>query len=374
MRAPFFWAGLVGGFSFLLNPLASGEIKVGVVSCLSGGLSTFGVSSVQGTKLAAGEINSAGGILPQPLTLIIDDNQSRPGETARIVRKFLTQDRVDAILGDLTSSLTMEAAPLAQNAHVPLLTPTATNVAITPIGDFIFRSCFTDPFTGRVMARFALDHLQARRAVIMTDIKQDYSVGVAAELKQYFGANGGQLLEDLSFSSGDTDFRAQLSRLKAVRPEVVFLPAYYPEVSLILREARLLGVTAPFVGGEGWDSPTLVQIAGKSADGSYYANHFSSRDPDPRVQQFVARYQERYHAVPDALAALWYDGMRLMADAIERAGSDNPEKIRDALAQTKDFSGVTGNISLDGQRNATKPGVIVTIQAGTIKMVERVNP
>jgi branched-chain amino acid transport system substrate-binding protein len=374
MCAAFFWTSLVGGFSFLLNPLASGEIKVGVVSCLSGGLSTFGISSVQGTKLAAEEINSAGGILHQPLNLIIDDNQSKPGETARIVRKFLTQDRVDAILGDLTSSLTMEAAPLAQNAHVPLLTPTATNVAITPIGDFIFRSCFTDPFTGRVMARFALDHLQARRAVIMTDIKQDYSVGVAAELKQYFGANGGQLLEDLSFSSGDTDFRAQLSKLRAVRPEVVFLPAYYPEVSLILREARLLGVTAPFVGGEGWDSPALVQIAGKSADGSYYANHFSARDPDPRVQQFVARYQERYHAVPDALAALWYDGMRLLADAIERAGSDNPEKIRDALAQTKDFSGVTGNISLDGQRNATKPGVIVTIQAGTIKMVERVNP
>jgi branched-chain amino acid transport system substrate-binding protein len=374
MRAAFFWASLVVGFSFLLNPLASGQIKVGVVSCLSGGLSTFGISSVQGTKLAAEEINSAGGILHQPLTLIIDDNQSKSGETARIVRKFLTQDRVDAILGDLTSSLTMEAAPLAQNAHVPLLTPTATNVAITPIGDFIFRSCFTDPFTGRVMARFALDHLQARRAVIMTDIKQDYSVGVAAELKQYFGANGGQLLEDLSFSTGDTDFRAQLSKLKTVRPEVVFLPAYYPEVSLILREARLLGVTAPFVGGEGWDSPALVQIAGKSADGSYYANHFSSRDPDPRVQQFVTRYQERYHAVPDALAALWYDGMRLMADAIERAGSDNPEKIRDALAQTKDFSGVTGNISLDGQRNATKPGVIVTIQAGTIQMVERVNP
>ena len=374
MRAAFFRASLMVGFSFLLIPLASGEIKVGVVSCLSGGLSTFGISSVQGTKLAAEEINSAGGILRQPLILIIDDNQSRSGETARIVRKFLTQDGVVAILGDLTSSLTMEAAPLAQNAHVPLLTPTATNVAITPIGDFIFRSCFTDPFTGRVMARFALDHLHARRAVIMTDIKQDYSVGVAAELKQYFGANGGQLLEDLSFSTGDTDFRALLSKLKAVRPEVVFLPAYYPEVSLILREARLLGVTAPFVGGEGWDSPTLVQIAGKSADGSYYANHFSSRDPDPRVQQFVARYEERYHAVPDALAALWYDGMRLMADAIERAGSDNPEKIRNALARTRDFSGVTGNISLDGQRNATKPGVIVTIQAGTIKMVERVNP
>jgi len=199
-------------------------------------------------------------------------------------------------------------------------------------------------------------------------------VGIAAELKQYFGANGGQLLEELFFSSGDTDFRAQLSKLKAARPEVVFLPAYYPEVGLILREARLLGVTAPFLGGEGWDSPALVQIAGKSADGSYYANHFSSDDPNPRVQQFVARYKEKFEVLPDALAALWYDGTRLMANAIERAGSENSEKIRDALAQTKDFSGVTGNISLDDQRNANKPGVIVTIQAGAIKMVERVTP
>jgi branched-chain amino acid transport system substrate-binding protein len=345
-----------------------------VVTCLSGGLSTYGVSSLQGTKLAADEINAAGGILNRPLELVVDDNQSKAGETARIIRKFLSQDHVVAIVGDLTSSLTMEGAPLAQNAHVPLLTPTATNIAITSTGNFIFRSCFTDPFIGRVIARFALDHLNARRAVVMTDIKQDYSVGVTEELKQYFGANGGQLLEEISFSSGDTDFRAQLTKLKADRPEVVFLPAYYPEAGLILRQARLLGVTVPFLGGDGWDSPALVQVAGKSADGCYYANHFSPDDTDPRVQQFVATYKERYHSPPDALAALWYDGMRLVADSIQRAGSDSPEKIRDAIAQTKGFAGVTGNISLDDQRNATKPGVIVAIQGGAIRMVERVMP
>jgi branched-chain amino acid transport system substrate-binding protein len=374
MRVQSAWTLFVASLWLSLSFSTNAEIKVGVVTCLSGSLSSYGVSSVQGARLAAEEINSTGGILGQPLSLIVDDNQSKSGETARIVRKFLTQDHVVAIIGDLTSSFTMEAAPLAQNAQVPLLTPTATNVAITPIGNFIFRSCFTDPFTGRVMARFALDHLNARRAAIMTDIKQDYSVGVAAELKQYFGTNGGQLLEDLSFSSGDTDFRAQISRLKASRPEAVFLPAYYPEAGLILREARLLGMTVPFVGGEGWDSPALIQIAGKSADGSYYANHFSPDDPDSRVQQFVANYKERYHSVPDALAALWYDGMRLMADSIQRAGSENAEKIRGALAQTRNFAGVTGNISLDDQRNATKPAVIVTIQAGAVKMVERVMP
>jgi branched-chain amino acid transport system substrate-binding protein len=363
-------------FSLLLagSALAANTIKIGAVTCLSGGLSTFGVSSVQGAKMAADEINGAGGVLNRSLELVIDDNQSKPGETAKIVRKFLTQDKVVAIVGDLTSSFTMEAAPLAQNAQIPLLTPSATNVAITTVGDFIFRSCFTDPFTGRVMARFALDHLHARRAVIMADIKQDYSMGVTAELKQYFAGKGGQLLEELSFSTGDTDFRAQLTKLKADRPEIVFLPAYYPEAGLILRQARLLGVTVPFVGGEGWDSPSLVQVAGKSADGSYYANHFSPDDTDPRVQRFVTDYRQRYQSLPDALAALWYDGIKLMADSIQRAGSDAPAKIRDALAQTRGFSGVTGNISLDEQRNANKPGVILTIQDGAIKIVERVMP
>jgi branched-chain amino acid transport system substrate-binding protein len=376
MRAILVWASGVVILLLLLTSLAKAEqtIKIGVVTCLSGGLSTYGASSLQGAKLAADEINAAGGILNRPLELVVDDNQSKAGETARIIRKFLSQDHVVAIVGDLTSSLTMEGAPLAQNAHIPLLTPTATNIAITSTGNFIFRSCFTDPFIGRIIARFALDHLNARRAVVMTDIKQDYSVGVTEELKQYFGANGGQLLEEISFSSGDTDFRAQLTKLKADRPEVVFLPAYYPEVGLILRQARLLGVTVPFLGGDGWDSPALVRVAGKSADGCYYANHFSPDDTDPRVQQFVATYKERYHSPPDALAALWYDGMRLVADSIQRAGSDSPEKIRDAIAQTKGFAGVTGNISLDDQRNATKPGVIVAIQGGAIRMVERVMP
>jgi branched-chain amino acid transport system substrate-binding protein len=380
-RSSFFFMRIIASirlFGFLLllagSAFAENTIKIGAVTCVTGGLSTFGVSSVQGAKMAVAEINGAGGVLNRPLELVIDDNQSKAGETAKIVRKFLTQDKVVAIVGDLTSSFTLEAAPLAQNAQIPLLTPSATNVAITTVGDFIFRSCFTDPFTGRVMARFALDHLNARRAVIMADIKQDYSMGVTAELKQYFGSNGGQLLEELSFSSGDTDFRAQLTKLKADRPDVVFLPAYYPEASLILREARLIGVTVPFVGGEGWDSPSLVQVAGKSADGNFYANHFSPDDTDKRVQRFVTDYKQRYHSAPDALAALWYDGVKLMVDAIRRAGSDAPTKIRDALAQTKGFPGVTGNISLDERRNATKPGVILTIQDGAIKIVERVTP
>ncbi|MFY9984386.1 MAG: ABC transporter substrate-binding protein [Chthoniobacterales bacterium] len=359
---------------FLFALPAVAQIKIGAVSCVSGPLSTFGVSSIRGARMAAEEINAKGGVLGQPIDLIVDDNGSKAGETARIARKFLSQDHVVAILGDLTSSATMEAAPLAQEAHVPLITPTATAISVTKVGDYVFRSCFTDPFTGRIMARFAIDHLNARRAVILTDVKQDYSIGVSAELSSYYRQQGGQVLEEFSFSSGDTDFRAQLSSLKSLQPDVVFVPAYYTEAALILREARQLGVKAPFVGGEGWDSPSLVSVAGKSADGSFYTNHFSPDDPEPLVQTFVRAYKAKYGTSPDALAALWYDGAGLLADAIRRAGSAEPAKIRDALATTKGFPGVTGNISLDEQRNASKPVVVVTIANGQVKMVQRVEP
>jgi len=361
-------------FSLFFAHTAVAQIKIGAVSCISGPLSTFGVSSIRGARMAIEEFNAKGGVLGQSVDLVVDDNGSKAGETARITRKFLSQDHVVAILGDLTSSATMEAAPLAQEAHVPLITPTATAVSVTKVGDYVFRSCFTDPFTGRIMARFAIDHLHAQRGVILTDIKQDYSIGVSAELSSYYRQEGGQIQQEFSFSSGDTDFRAQLSSLKSLQPDVVFVPAYYTEAALILRQARQLGIKAPFVGGEGWDSPSLVAVAGKSAEGSFYTNHFSPDDPEPLVQTFVRAYKTKYGTAPDALAALWYDGAGLLADAIRRAGSTEPAKIRDALATTKNFQGVTGNISLDEQRNASKPVVVVTIANGQVKMVQRVEP
>jgi branched-chain amino acid transport system substrate-binding protein len=353
---------------------ASAEIRVGAVSCLTGALSTFGVSSIQGARLAAEEINAQGGILGEQLTLVVEDNGSKAGEAATIVRKFLAQDRVVAILGDLTSSATMEAAPLAQAAKVPLLTPSATNLAITQIGNYIFRSCFTDPFTGRVMAKFALDTLGARQAVILTDVKQDYSMGLSEAIKKYFEEQRGKILRQLSFSSGDPDFRAQLSAAKASRPAVIFLPAYYTEAALVIRQARQLGLNMPFVGGEGWDSPTFLEVAGKAADGCFYINHFSAQDPSPAVQTFVGSYQRHFHVLPDALAALWYDGTKLLARAIQMAGAAEPTRIRDALAVIKSFPGVTGTISIDEARNAAKPAVVLGIEHGEVKMVNAVVP
>lgn len=365
--------GVLALFSFTIqNSFA--QIKIGAVTCLTGALSTFGVSSIQGAKLAVEEINAEGGTLGEPIQLIVEDNGSKAGETATITRKFISQDKVVAILGDLTSSATMEGAPLAQAANIPLLTPSATNIAITKVGNYIFRSCFIDSFTGKIMAKFALERLRAKQAIVMTDVKQDYSVGLTDAILNYFGQNGGRIKNTLSYSSGDTDFRTQLTEVRIARPDVIFLPGYYTEAALILRQARQLGITCPFVGGEGWDSPALVQIAGKSADGSYYADHFSAADPDPQVQKFVQSYRAKYTAVPDALAALWYDGARLLSRAVQRAGSTDGPKIRDALAATRDFDGVTGRISIDENRNASKPGVILRIDNGEPRMVQQIAP
>jgi len=254
------------------------------------------------------------------------------------------------------------------------LTPSATNIAITKIGNYIFRSCFIDPFTGTIMAKFALDRLKAKQAIVMTDVKQDYSVGLTDAIRQHFTQNGAGILKTFSYSSGDTNFRTQLTAIRMARPDVIFLPGYYTEAALILRQARQLGITCPFVGGEGWDSPALVQVAGKAADGNYYTDHFSAADPDPRVQRFVQTYRAKFAVSPDALAALWYDGARLLSQAVKRAGSTDAAKIRDALAATRDFEGVTGRISIDENRNASKSGVILKIDNGEPTMVEQITP
>jgi branched-chain amino acid transport system substrate-binding protein len=368
--------GLLGVLALLSLAIQSSlaEIKIGAMTCLTGPLSTFGVSSVQGTKLAVEEINAAGGILGHPIQLIVEDNGSKAGETATITRKFISQDKVVAILGDLTSSATMEGAPLAQAAKIPLLTPSATNIAITKIGNYIFRSCFIDPFTGKMMAKFAMDRLKAKRAIVMTDIKQDYSVGLSDAIRNYFAQNGVTISDGISYSSGDTGFRTQLTEIRLAHPDVVFLPGYYTEAALILLQARQLGIMCPFVGGEGWDSPALVKVAGKAAEGSYYTDHFSAADPDPRVQKFVQAYRAKYAALPDALAALWYDGAGLLSQAVQRAGSTEAAKVRDALAATRDFDGVTGRISIDENRNASKPGVILKIENGEPRMVQQITP
>ena len=371
--------GAVGVFSVLgvLTPaslLAQTEIKIGEVDPLTGGVSQFGISCHQGFLLAFAEINGEGGILGKKLELLTEDNQSKPGQSSTAVRKLITQDKVVAILGDATSSATLEAAPIAQNDRIPMITPTATNPRITEVGDFIFRVCFLDEFQGRVLAKFTREKLNAARVVTLIDVKQDYSVDLAKFFKDELTKQGGSIAGEQSYSTGDTDFRAQLTSIRAAKPDAVYVPGYYQEVGLIIKQGRQIGLTLPFVGCDGWANQALLTIGGKAIDGCYFTTHFSPDDPSPIVKTFVAKYQEKYGALPDTFSALGYDAARLLADAIKRAASVDSQGLRDALAKTAGFPGVTGQISFDANRNASKPGFIVTVKGGRFEIAEKIAP
>ena len=353
---------------------AQSEIKIGEVDPLTGGVSQFGIGCHQGFVLAFEEINHGGGILGQKLELVTEDNQSKPGQSSTAVRKLITQDKVVAILGDATSSATLEAAPIAQDDKIPMITPTATNPRITEVGDFIFRVCFLDEFQGRVLAKFTREKLNAGKVVTLIDVKQDYSVDLAKFFKDEFSKLGGKIVGEQSYSTGDTDFRAQLTSIRTAQPDVVCVPGYYQEVALIVKQGRQIGLNMPFVGCDGWADQALLAIGGKAVDGCYFTNHFSPDDQSPIVKEFVARYQEKYGAPPDTFAALGYDAARLLADAIKRAGSSDSKALRDALAETAGFGGVTGQISFDANRNASKPGLIVRVKGGRFEIAEKIAP
>jgi branched-chain amino acid transport system substrate-binding protein len=359
----------------LLVPAFVGEaaepIRLGEVNPITGAIGQYGTTCHQGITLAIDQANAAGGVAGRSIALITEDNQSKPGQTATIVRKFVTQDKVVAIIGDLTSSATMEGGPIAQQAKIPMVTPLATNPKVTEIGDYIFRVCFIDEFQGRVMARFAKETLKATKAALLTDVKQDYSVGLSGFFKDTFSRGGPTIVREQSYASGDTDFRAQLTSIKAAHPDVVFVPGYYPEVSVILKQARQLGLTVPFIGCEAWDSPTLLQIAGSAADGCYFSNQFSADDPAAVVQDFDKQYLAVYKVKPDNFAALGYDAARVVLDAIKRAGG--VDGIRDALASTKNFEGVSGEITINAERNASKPVVILAIKEGRIQYLQKID-
>lgn len=349
------------------------EITIGEFASLTGATASFGQSSHKGTLMAIDEINAAGGLLGKPVRLITEDDQSKAGEPAIVVRKLISRDKVIALLGEVASSRSLEAAPIAQQNKVPLISPASTNPKVTEAGDYIFRVCFIDPFQGTVLAKFALGRGWDRIAVL-TDIKQDYSVGLAEFFKQYFTQNGGTIVSEQNYSSGDKDFKAQLTSISASNPQAVLVAGYYTEVGLIARQARELGLNVPLIGGDGWDSPSLVEVAGSAMEGNFFSNHFSAEDQSPVIQEFIRRYKEKYNESPDAMAALGYDSAMILADAIKRAGTTDSGPLRDAIAATKDFPAVTGVITLDGQRNANKPAVILTIKDGEFRYVETISP
>jgi len=353
--------------------LAQDQIKVGEFASMTGGSASFGQSSHNGTALAIDEINAAGGLLGKKIALITEDDRSMQGEPATIVKKLISEDGVVAVLGEVASSKSLEAAPICQENHIPMISPASTNAKVTAVGDYIFRVCFIDPFQGKVMAKFALSK-GWKNVALLKDVKQDYSIGLAQAFQDGFTANGGTIVKTSEYSTGDKDFRAQLTAIKASHPDAIFVPGYYGEVALIAREARQFGIKAPLLGGDGWVGESLLKVAGTALDGSFFSNHYSQDDPSPVIQNFVKTYQAKYGGKPDAMAALGYDSAKILADAITRAGTTDEPKLRDAIAATKDFKGVTGDITLDAQRNATKAAVILTIANGGFQFVQRVAP
>jgi len=306
--------------------------------------------------------------------IIVEDDQSKPEEAATAVTKLITQDKVVAILGEVASTRSMAAAPIAQQNHIPMVSPSSTNPKVTEIGDYIFRVCFIDPFQGSVMAKFAFNSLKLKRVAILYDVKNDYSVGLRNFFTAKFKELGGTIVGEQSYGEGDSDFRAQLTQLKSLKPEAIYTPGYYTEVGTIARQAHDLGLSVPLMGGDGWDSPKLFEIGGAAINGSYLSNHNSVQDPAPHIQKFAKAYKEKYNAIPDSLSSLGYDAANVLFDAIKRAGTTEGPKVREALAATKDFLGVTGSITIDKDRNPVKPAVILKVQDGKFEYVETVQP
>lgn len=351
-------------------------IKVGEFASLTGSEAAFGRSSHNGTQLAVEQINAAGGVLGKKLELITEDDQSKDGESATAVKKLISRDRVVAILGEVASIRSLEAAPICQQFKIPQISPSSTNPKVTQIGDYIFRVCFVDPFQGTVMANFATKTLNVKRVAVLTDVGSTYSVGLADYFKKAFTASGGEIVGEQKFTKDDKDFRAQLTAVKAENPQAIFVPGYYGQVTLIALQARELGIPVPMFGGDGWEAPELVQGPGaaEALEGCYYSTHFSPDQDAPKIKQFVADYQKEFGVIPDAMAALGYDSVLALVDAIKRGNSTEGPKIRDALAVLKDLDGVTGKTTLDANRDAQKPAVIIEIKGGKFVYKETVNP
>lgn len=351
------------------------KIRIGAFMSLTGDTGHYGISAHNGMKLAVEEVNARGGVGGRRIDLIVRDTRSDADETRAVVESLVNENRVHALLGEIVSSRSLAAAPIAQASGVPMLTPTATNSEVTKQGDYIFRSCYTDPFQGAAIAQFAERALNARRAAVLHDESQAYSVELAKLISDEFVRRGGQLVFERAYGEGESDFGEALAAINEAAPDVIFVPGYYLEAGLLARQAEKAGVSAPLVGGDGWDSPRLYEIGGQALVGDFYSSHFSARDPAPRVRRFVEEYVRFYGSEPDAFAAASYDAARIMISAIERAPSLDHAAIRDSLAATADFPGVTGDVTFDVNRNALKPVVLIRIgDHGANTVAQHVTP
>lgn len=350
--------------------VAAGNIKIGLNYELSGAVSTYGNSLVQGIELAFKEMNAAGGVLGQQVELVKVDNKSLTDEAANVSSRLATRDKVVAILGPATSGNTKAALPPATQNKVPLISASATADDVTldsngKVRDYVFKTCFSDSFQGVTMANFAFKELKFTKVAILRDNSSDYSKGLTKAFSETFLSLGGTIVKEEAYQAKDTDFKTLLTSIKAADPEVLFVPGYYEEVGLIIKQARELGLNVPVLGADGFDSPKLLEIAGKEAlENVYYSNHYTSSDSSAEVVKFKDAYKAANGADPDAFNALGYDMAYLVADALKRAGSADREALKNALAATKDFKGITGTLSMDAFHNPIKAVTILKVVDG----------
>lgn len=352
----------------------TGDIVIGEYGSMTGSEATFGISTDNGVKLAVEERNAAGGVKGRKIKLIAYDDQGKPQETVTAVTRLIQQDHVVAIVGEVASSLSIAGGEICQKNGVPMISPSSTNPRVTAIGNMISRVCFIDSFQGYVGAKFAIDTLHMKKAGLLYDKAQAYSVGLKNDFRKAFEKLGGQIVAEQAYQGGDSDFTAQLRTLREANPDFVYLPGYYTDVVSIARQARQMNFNVPFVGGDGWVSDKLKN-AGSALDGCYFTDHYAHEDQRPEVQTFLKKYQAKYGSTPDSMAALGYDATNLLFDAMGRAKSLDGKDLADAIDSTKGFKGVTGTITLDADRNSPKPAVMQKMHAdGTFSYVTTIQP
>ena len=359
----------------------SNEIKIGANLEMTGNTATFGQSATNGAKLAIKQVNAKGGVLGKKITLVVADNKSDTAEAANAMQKLATQDKVIASIAPIASSSVMAAAQVNESAKILGISPTASNPNVTvdpetgKVRDYLFRATFIDPFQGAVMANFAKNTLKAQKAAVYIENSSDYAKGLGKFFKETFVQNGGNIVSDEAYLAKDTDFKATLTKIKASNPDVIFVPGYYQEVGMIVKQAREIGITVPILGADGWDSAKLPEIAGAEAlNNTFFSNHYSPDDNSPEIKNFVEAYKAEYGQVPDAFAALSYDATMMIIEAIKRAGVEDSVKVKDELAKTKEYQGVSGSITLDEKHNAVKGVVIIEMKNGIQAFKEKIKP
>jgi branched-chain amino acid transport system substrate-binding protein len=353
---------------------AADEIRVGHYASLTGSQATFGQSTDNGIRLAVEAVNQSGGLHGKKIHLITYDDRGDAKEAGTAVTRLTSRDQVAAVLGEVASGLSLAGAPVCQESGIPMVTPSSTAPEITAVGDRIFRVCFMNRFQAYACAKFAREQLKAHDAAILYDQKLPYSVGLADEFEKQFTGMGGRIATRLSYQEGDQDYSAQLTSIRGSNPDIVFVPGYYTDAANIAVQARKLGIRVPLVGGDGWDSAKLAEIGGDAIDGCYFCSHYCQQDPRPRVQEFLRNYRQQFGTEPDAMAALGFDAARILFAAIEKAASQSGADIAAALAATKNFEGVTGRISIDRDRNAVKPAVILEMKHGVPTLAATIEP